>query len=571
MLFCAAACGLPTAEADVAAPAEAPAEAPTVTTVISGVENPADTQKLLLDDQAWRYNETSDVYWQADVPYCATPAAEKYETMSIFVPGSYFSAVANGDGTFSCTVSHFGAVGEHTALHAPVVMLFDSADGAAVRAPLSYDAAQYGAYLEAGMIVAVAGCRGIAETGGNAQAEIDCGAPWGAVAGKAAVRYLRYNAARLPGGAEDVFVCGMGAGGAVSAVLGASGDSVLYDPYLAAIGAAMLDQRGNYISDAVSGVVAWCPAVHLDYADEAAEWMMGQYLDTGAHALDTWTAALSDDMSRAYAGYVNGLGLTDAGGNPLQLSETAIGLYADGAYYDALLETIRQSFNRFLSDTAFPCSIGTQYFETADDYIAFLNDERVWIQYASEADAATMTDIGAFVRRMLPKQETVALYDRFDRAGAYNRLFGVGGAEPLHFNPFLTMLLSDNADRYKTYADYDASVAMAYAADLSSTDALGKTVTERTDMYNPLYFLLSGQEGFGAATVSPYWRIRTGVEQTEAPLVASFNLFAALGANANVRQLDYAAVWAQGFVKAEQTGDAAENAIAWINACLAAG
>ena len=56
VLFCAA-CGLPAAEASV----DVPVAKPAVTTVISGVKNPAGMHRLLLDDHGWRYNETYDV------------------------------------------------------------------------------------------------------------------------------------------------------------------------------------------------------------------------------------------------------------------------------------------------------------------------------------------------------------------------------------------------------------------------------------------------------------------------------------------------------------------------------
>ena len=53
--------------------------------------------------------------------------------------------------------------------------------------------------------------------------------------------------------------------------MGATGDSQLYFEYLESIGAAMLDDDGNYISDAISGAMCWCPITALDYADEAYE------------------------------------------------------------------------------------------------------------------------------------------------------------------------------------------------------------------------------------------------------------------------------------------------------------
>lgn len=53
---------------------------------------------------------------------------------------------------------------------------------------------------------------------------------------KAAIRYLRYNAGNLAGDTERIFSFGMSGGGAQSALLGVTGDSSLYDDYLAAPG-----------------------------------------------------------------------------------------------------------------------------------------------------------------------------------------------------------------------------------------------------------------------------------------------------------------------------------------------
>ncbi len=58
-------------------------------------------------------------------------------------------------------------------------------------------------------------------------------------------------------------------GGAQSAILGASGNSSLYDDYLTAIGAV-----SDYKDD-ICGSMCWCPITNLDQGDEAYEWNMG--------------------------------------------------------------------------------------------------------------------------------------------------------------------------------------------------------------------------------------------------------------------------------------------------------
>ncbi|MGA2489597.1 MAG: hypothetical protein ABSF99_05340 [Anaerolineales bacterium] len=72
--------------------------------------------------------------------------------------------------------------------------------------------------------------------------------------------------------------------------------------------------------------MAWCPITSLDYADEAYEWNMGQFVSTGTRAATIWTSALSKDLATAYAEYVNKLGLKDQNGNVLTLAESANGI-----------------------------------------------------------------------------------------------------------------------------------------------------------------------------------------------------------------------------------------------------
>ena len=58
---------------------------------------------------------------------------------------------------------------------------------------------------------------------------------------KAAIRYMRYNADVIPGDVEKIITNGTSAGGALSALAGASGNAKEYESYLKAIGAA--DER----------------------------------------------------------------------------------------------------------------------------------------------------------------------------------------------------------------------------------------------------------------------------------------------------------------------------------------
>ena len=120
--------------------------------------------------------------------------------------------------------------------------------------------------LAAGFVVVSPGCRG--RDNKAADGTYYGKAPAAIVDLKAAVRYVRHNAGVMPGNANWIITTGVSAGGALSALLGASGNSPLYDAYLREIGAADADDR-------VFASAAFCPIADLDHADMAYEWMYG--------------------------------------------------------------------------------------------------------------------------------------------------------------------------------------------------------------------------------------------------------------------------------------------------------
>lgn len=290
----------------------------------------AEATALSLDSAAWQYNADDNIYYQLGVSYCEKPADENYEQLAIFVPGAYFEATDNGDGTFTCMPHDGQAVGDYTATTAPIVMPVNT-PGYSAQEPLSEYASQT-TYTGQGFVYVHAGCRGR-----------DHGAPAGVVDLKAAVRFLRASSANMAGNTDRIFTFGMSGGGAQSAVMGATGNSDLYEPYLEAIGAAKT-------SDAILGSMDWCPITGLDVADEAYEWMMGPTRS----GLSEEEQEISDAMAGAFATYLNEAGIVDESGSMLTLTESDDGIYQAGSYYQRVLQTIETSLNDFLSDTEFP-------------------------------------------------------------------------------------------------------------------------------------------------------------------------------------------------------------------------
>lgn len=610
-----------TAEApETAAPsvAETAASADSITSEVTAETEPeidynalvkdydVDFAGLTFDETKWVYDSDNDVYYQIGVQYCAQPAALDYETLAVVVPGAYLTGMDNGDGTYTCTSNPDGTVNGFTAETAPMMMPVNTAGYSAQTAATSYSYSSVSAYLDAGYVYVYSGCRG-RSNGYNDDGTLAYagGAPWGVTDLKAAVRYLRLNNDTIPGDPERIFAFGHSGGGAQSAVLGASGDSALYFDYLASIGAAMYDEDGNYISDAICGAMCWCPITSLDYADEAYEWNMGQYMDSGTRAEGTWTKALSQDLAACYGEYLNQLGLKDEDGNALILEQSEDGIYASGSYYDYVLGQIELSLNNFLEDTKFPYTPSNSMmadggfgpppdggaggppddggpmpwltgesdtesvtYETPEDYINSLNEDETWVEYDAATGKAHVTSIAAFARQQKTASKNVAAFDDLSRGQAENYVFGDSQNDALHFDAAMAAILEENQEKYSQYSDFDPQYVTDYQEYKTSVDDWGSDSLTRQNMYNPMYFLSDYYAGCGSSHVASHWRIHTGITQGDTALTVEMNLALALQQNSSVDDVEFQTVWGQGHTMAERTGSSETNFIAWVAECL---
>lgn len=571
-------------------------------------DNPEEivTNLSKIDTTKWQYNADDDVYYQIGIAYCENPADTTYETLAVFVPGSYMDASENSNGTYTCSVNTSAKVGSYTAETAPIVMPINTPGYSAMAALTAYSSVKE--YTDAGLVYVHAGCRGR-----------DAGAPAGVTDLKAAVRYIRYTDDLIPGSAERIFTFGMSGGGAQSALMGSTGDSALYDDYLAEIGAV------QGVSDAVLGSMCWCPITNLDSADAAYEWMMG----CTRSGLSDEEQQISDKLAEAFAAYVNTAGIKDADGNALTLTSSANGIYQAGSYYEYMKAEIERSLNNFLSDTEFPYDASSSggmsggfgggkqngerpsfadgqmpdgdgapsfgdgqmpqqmhadnsdeqsfeekdditrnettggislsgTYETAQDYIDALNADGEWVDYDASSNTATISSIEAFVQAFKSASKNLGAFDQLDGGQGENTLFGYGDGNGAHFDVELASILNTLGS---SYAD-------DYTSDLAKTDSVGNTVDVRLKMYTPLYYLLESSEGFGTSTVAKYWRIRTGIAQSDCALSTEMNLALALENYDSVDSVDFETIWGAGHTQAERTGNSTENFIAWIGECL---
>ena len=533
---------------------------------------------LTFDNAAWQYDEANDIYWQVGVVYVANPASLDYETLGIYVPGAYLEATANGDGTYTASVKSDAQVGQFTAATAPYVLPVNTPGFNASQAP-TWLADGIANYTQAGMIYLQPGIRGRDNTTDSQGQEVVGGAPWGVTDLKAAIRYVRYNKDVLPGDTDKIVSFGHSGGGAQSAVLGASGDSTLYNPYLEALGAAMKDKEGNPISDAPYGTMTWSPITSLDYADAAYEWNLGQFADSNTRAEGTFTQALSQDLAKEYANYINQLGLKHEG-QALTLAESSEGIYTQGSYATYLEGVVNQSLNNFLADTSFPYTSdgagpgGTTEsvtYETAQAYIDSLNAETQWVTYDAAANRAKISSLADFAKYVKTASKSVPAFDALDRSLAENAVFGVADANELHFDQLVARLLKNNQAKYESLTDWNSQYVTDFESDLAKTDSLGKTIAERQDLYNPMFYLTSAYSGYQTSKPAPHWRIRSGLSQGDTALTVETNLALALENQANgaVKSVDFATVWGQGNTTAERTGHASANFIQWVQEIVA--
>jgi len=574
-----------------------------------------DYTKLTFNNSAWNYDVQNNVYWQIGVVYCSRPETADYENLAIYVPGEYFNSIANGNGSCTCTINATGRVNGYTSHTAPIVFPVNTGGYSAAAPATSYDFNGISNYTRAGFIYVYAGLRG-RDNGYDSNGTLiySGGAPWGVTDLKAAVRYYRFNEDRLPGNTDSIFTFGMSGGGAQSAVMGASGDSKLYDPYLKSIGAAMVDANGKNISDAIFGAMCWCPITSLDYADEAYEWNMGQYASSGTRANTTWTSVLSADMASAYAPYLNSLNLKGNNGTVLRLEKSKTGIYASGTYYDYLISIIEGSLNNFLHDTTFPYTktagdfradggfgggaptgmtpggnmpnggmpggmgpggnmnqsqqAASVTYNTTQEYIASLNSDEEWVKYDAKTNTAKITSIEAFVRHNKKATKSVPAFDDLNRIQAENNLFGNEAHDSLHFDEVVADLLQKNKGNYSAYRDWNSSIVDAYVTDLKSVDKFGNSIQYRQNMYNPMYYVSSGYYGYKTSIPATHWRIRTGIEQGDTALTVETNLALALKQDDSVKDVDFETVWGMGHTTAERSGSSTDNFISWVNKCV---
>lgn len=263
-----------------------------------------------------------------DIIYVTNPVEPKYQIINIYVPEAYY----NNENIEGMTIKT-----------API--FFPNNIGGYMPASPAYpDEVCHGKEknsvfyaLSKGYVVASAGVRGRSLK--NDDNHFIGKAPACIVDLKAAIRYLRYNKDIIPGDVEKIISNGTSAGGALSTLLGATGNCKDYEPYLEEIGA--LQER-----DDIFAVSAYCPITNLENADMAYEWYfkgINNYKRLKiTRSVDykverTWIEGLmseqqidlSNKLAYLFPKYINSLGLKDCNNELLTLNEDGNGSFKE--------------------------------------------------------------------------------------------------------------------------------------------------------------------------------------------------------------------------------------------------
>ena len=317
--------------------------------------------------------------------------------------------------------------------------------------------------LAAGYVVVSPGCRG--RDNRAADGTYFGKAPAAIVDLKAAVRYIRHNAGVIPGNPDWIITTGVSAGGALSALLGASGNSRLYDVYLKEIGAADAD-------DAVFASAPFCPIMDLDHADMAYEWMYGSVPTRSGALVDQ---ELSRQLKDAFVAYQASLKIQGRGG---------FGTLTAGNYATYLLQTyLFPSANKHLKGL-------TEHERGA--YLA----ANPWLAWSDKGASFSFTDYVAHVGRM----KGLPAFDDFEMRQPEPNLFGNRTTDARHFTVF----------------------SLRHATGIPNA-AIDGELQAVVNLMNPMYFIVRDNRGLAG-----HWWIRMGTSDNHTSLTVIGNLAASL-------------------------------------------
>lgn len=396
------------------------------------------------------------------IPYVANPIDIDQQYMNIYVPEEYFNnGTINGYNTQTAPIFMPNAVGGYMPSQAMTPKMENGKPNSVLYA------------LSRGYVVASPATRG--RTNKASDGNFIGKAPAVIVDLQAATAYLHANDSAMPGNANRIITNGTSAGGGVSLLQGATGNSSDFQPYLQALGAATAATN-------VYAASAYAPITNLDAADMAYEWSyngitsfnkvtMGQgelpQANVGGNSappqrtmqrvnLNTDDLSYSKMLSEHFPDYVNNLQLRDSLGRILKLDKNG-----NGTFKNYVKEFIVAAANKAAAQGT---DLSKHTYLVRDNKTGAIKDIN-WEAY----------------NHFVSRSKAPGAFDSRANDTGENNLFGTSTTDNNHFT--ITAALHDSTANQDVYVEN------------------AKIVT----MMNPMNYL-----GSPAATNARFYRIRYG-------------------------------------------------------------
>ena len=396
------------------------------------------------------------------IPYVANPIDIDQQYMNIYVPEEYFNnGTINGYNTQTAPIFMPNAVGGYMPSQAMTPKVENGKPNSVLYA------------LSRGYVVASPSTRG--RTNKASDGNFIGKAPAVIVDLQAATAYLHANDSAMPGNANRIITNGTSAGGGVSLLQGATGNSSDFQPYLQALGAATAATN-------VYAVSAYAPITNLDAADMAYEWSYN-----GISSFNKVTMSPGE------------LPQANVGGTPAQPQRTMqrVNLNADDLAYSKMLS---EHFPDYVNNLQLRDSLGRVLKLDKNGNGTFKNYVKEFIVAAANKAAAKGTDLSKHTylvrdnktgtikdinweayNHFVSRSKAPGAFDSRANDTGENNLFGTSTTDNNHFT--ITAALHDSTANQDVYVEN------------------AKIVT----MMNPMNYL-----GSPAATNARFYRIRYG-------------------------------------------------------------
>ncbi|MGN0205526.1 MAG: subtype B tannase [Coprococcus sp.] len=360
-------------------------------------------EELTVDGETIRFRAFRDLV------YVEHPVNVEFQKMNLYVPEIYYEGASiNGYNLKTAPVFMPNLVGGYMPgiIQEPGCNGFGSEGANAVFRALQH-----------GYVVAAPAIRG--RTQRDEKGGFTGKAPACIIDYKAAVRYLHFFSEELPGDEDKIITNGTSAGGALSALMGATGNHPDYDPYLNALGAVDA-------GDEIFAASCYCPITNLEHADMAYEWqfkdvydyhrMHMQMEEGGRPSFSAEDGRMTDnqiqasiDEAASFTEYVNGLHLTDENGVLLSLDEAG-----EGTFKKYIEQIVLASAQRAI--------------EKGID----IKDKK-WLTIVE--DRAVEMDFNGYVRD-ITRMKTAPAFDALTMDSPENSLFGRDDEDCCHFTEY---------------------------------------------------------------------------------------------------------------------------------------